>query len=109
MAGVYTLTYRGGGGRGGGGAWGGEAAGRKGSGSVAGVSQGTPTAIDAVELTDQAGALSAQRLAAWYLIFAEAREEVSHLCWTWALITVIIMYGRTCQCSELQLFRSWRE
>jgi hypothetical protein len=78
-----------------------EAAGRKGFGSVTGVGQGTQTAIDAeersVELIDHAGALSAQRLAAWYLIFwkcagylilAEAHEEVSHLCWswTWALI-----------------------
>jgi hypothetical protein len=50
-----------------------EAAVRKGFGTVAIVGHRTPTVTDAeercVEQTDPAGALSAQRLAAWYLIF----------------------------------------
>jgi hypothetical protein len=100
-----------------------EAAGRKGFGSVAGVGQGTPTAIDAeersVELTDHAGALSAQRLAAWYLIFwkcaggylilAEAHEEVSHLCWswTWALICQAMVQSLVLLSGELEVQPKW--
>lgn len=100
-------------------AWGGDATGRKGgTGSTAGVGQGTPTAIDAerrsvdtVELTDHAGALPARRLAGCWclifrvcagcLIFAEAREQVPHL--RWALVCMV----QCCALLELGVQPKW--